>query len=1246
MAKADRPSTSSDRRPSSLRRRLIVLAVLLGIGWGAYAYFTSSTYLVARAKVVLKGLSGANVHIESADFELRGRVTLNDVRFTVDGMVSAEASELFRASRVTLTFDWATALFGRLDPTAISLGEPVVSLTEDLDRRTSNFEMLKIAPAGETETERLPSMWFSEGRFRYGVVEKGEYRLKGQAALTGQLVPDVRQRGRYQLALRRTDDVKSESEETAELVGTFDLPNRTAAFRLQGLKFTDDYRRLLPVSVREQWAQFEPGGTLPEVSFRYSPSDGWYTQVELDDVGLTLPQLGTDESRFRMTNVKGSLIFAAQRIEVKELVGRIEDLVYQIDGQIDGYRADAPMRLTLRTTEFDIPEQPRYIFALPAPVQEVFRMLTPVGRLRVSMALWRTAEDDALDYTGQATIIGGTGYYHRFKYPLTKCRGLVVFNREAVEVKSLTGDTPGGGTVTISGSVKPPGPDAGIDLVVTAVDLPLDQALYDAFDDTRKEALDLFFHKPAYNALLKLGHYQPADQHAKLQLEAETYRNQLLMLDDDEQAQRLRLEILLSGLEQKLAVQPFSLGGRANVVVNLKRPPGLEERFEITVDLTLNQASCTFRFFPYPVRVTGGRLQVNADAVTFSDVQLEGLNGGTGVLDGEVLLPKGNQRTEPKLRLKARKLPVDALLHDVLDEVLKGPQIAWLEKLNAAGTIDVDGRIFADKNGKADIDLAIDLAGATARPGSPGYALSDLSGQLGISLKRMLIQSVRARQGVSQIELNGSADWADPKAPTIRLQAAARDMQFQDRVLDLLAPFNDVTFLRKLWKDRQPEGLFDADIDFTYTTGGKPDYTLTVHPESLEVNHNGQRVRLTKASGTVIAEPNLVTLKKLGGKLGTALVSASGKVTHSSDVEAQLLINAKGDQITDDLKQVLPKPLLDVLKRVKMGGAYEIELSNVDLLPDAKTGRSAYVQGTVALRDGELNVGVPVSHLTGEFKLKAEQRVGQAWPHVAIDANVQQMQVLDRKIRDFKALAHSSPDGKQVVIPVMKGHCAEGTVGGSGRLGLDDKAYQFRLALSDVSLSELVVDRPKKDVQPDQADNQQNMAETKPMKGLVSASLDVQGVWDKPGKLRGRGDVQIREAEMYELPLSLGVLQLTHLQLPVSRNFNKAMMSYYVRKDEVTFERLLIESPNMRLSGGGTLNTGTQSLDLTLTSSNPQGLELGPITELIKGFRDQIITVRVTGTLDKPDAKIKQFTGITRAWHDVWGTEPPPPTED
>jgi len=160
---------------------------------------------------------------------------------------------------------------------------------------------------------------------------------------------------------------------------------------------------------------------------------------------------------------------------------------------------------------------------------------------------------------------------------------------------------------------------------------------------------------------------------------------------------------------------------------------------------------------------------------------------------------------------------------------------------------------------------------------------------------------------------------------------------------------------------------------------------------------------------------------------------------------------------------------------------------------------------------------------------------------------------------------------------------------------------------------------------------------TPELKGEVSASFDITGSWaDAKVPVLGRGDLIVRNASLTGVPLSMGLLKITHLTLPSKDRFNRALLSFYLRKDGVHFENIALMAPEMTISGRGAM-TADGRLALTLTTSNPKRLQLGPLSDLIDGVRNELATIQITGTLDKPKTTVRQFDGVRRAWIDVFG---------
>src|SRR6185295_10776847 len=88
--------------------------------------------------------------------------------------------------------------------------------------------------------------------------------------------------------------------------------------------------------------------------------------------------------------------------------------------------------------------------------------------------------------------------------------------------------------------------------------------------------------------------------------------------------------------------------------------------------------------------------------------------------------------------------------------------------------------------------------------------------------------------------------------------------------------------------------------------------------------------------------------------------------------------------------------------------------------------------------------------------------------------------------------------------------------------------------------------------------------------GRVFGSLWLTETFGTHADRTGRGDLSVRNANIFNVPLSMGLMQIATLRLPVAKSFNSATMSYYLRNNEVSFEKILLESSGINIAGLGT----------------------------------------------------------------------------
>lgn len=1247
-----------------------IVVVLGSIAAGGYYYISRPQRVARYAGQLLEAMTGAEAHIDSATFSLDGTIDLRGLTLSVPGM-TGRGAELFRAEQTLLRIDPTALLHGKFEARQMMLFKPVLSLTE-IGEDEFNYELLRkvknVTP--RDQMPRLPRIYLREGRVAYGEVYGGEYQSWG-LDVTGRLNPDDLQAGLYHFELYQIPDEDDQVLTTTgdpntapALTGRFDLEKLEVSVQLAGSGLVNPHQTVMPRQIRKWWDMFEPSGELPQMQFEYDEEAGFHAVVGFSNVALTLPQLSTDDYKVRMTDVSGTFRFDNDKIAVEELVGQIEGLQYRINGRIDGYTRDAPFQLALSTRPFRIPEKPVYMVALKPEILRIFQMLSPVGWMRVSLSLSRRSEGSRIDYEGTSTILSGRdlvreligppgrpgaprptnlgsldpsdpaynshGHFEKFPYELTNCRGLVTFNDQIIEVKHLTGDLPGGGSATITGTIGPPSPHAAIDLTVTAVNLAFNDELRAALPEKTLKGWDMFFNRERFEKIHQRGYFITTAERDAL----EEKRQQTLLhlrefeqLDLEQAAEQYRN---LEQIQKRLALPVFDLGGRGNAVVKVTRPFGPGKiKFVLHTSVELVDAGIVFEYFPYPVRVRKGRVIISPTNIRFEGFDGAGLHGGFGAMAGNVQTPHdaNDNKVIPAISLMAQDVPLDDMLFDALPE----PQDQWLRNLRVAGKLNVQGHIIRDTAAdRIDIDMGVDVVDAAAAPGSGRLRLTDLAGKLKLTLRDMTIESMTAACGDGRVSFTGGSDWSNKDRRTMHILANAQKLRFEDSVLDLISPAVEAPqALRDFWQTHAPAGVFDAKLEYAVAGEDDRQYRLDLQPGSLAFTFHDFRYDFPQTTGHIIVEPDVVRLADFAGDFDAGRFTVSGDVRYMPALDTDLTMTIAGEKFSPTARAAMPQRVAAIVDGIKLSGPYELNLAKLKYHAIDAGRAETHAVGSLKLAGASMNVGIPVTDFHGTVDLDTRAAADDAWPTVDMKIHGDRLLAASRPVENLTLGLRNREGSDRIALSDLSGRCAGGRLGGRGAFTMATGDYQLQLALSDARLDQLMVyeNSPEKPKKPDAG----------PIRGALSASIALDGSWADRKKLRGRGDLIVRGANLTGVPLAVGLLKVSHLALPVNDPFNTAQISYYIRGDKFVFENISLASPTMQLAGRGVMTYPAAQLDLALTSSNPKGLKLGPFTELVDGFRDQLMTIHITGSLDDPHTSVDQFSGLTRAWQDVFG---------
>ncbi len=909
------------RRPSPVRRWLrrlagacAAIAALLVLAW---LTFTSSWFLTPRIEAILSALVGGRVTIGRSDFGLDGRLQLTDVRLLVPS-IRGPAGELVHIPDLTINLDRRELLAGRVTARRLIIDDALLRLSEDLDSGRFNVGGLTLPASGAS----APITEWPQIELRAGVVQIGEHRLSafrpsGEIRVDGSLQPQRGVRGAgasdwYAFDLREIKPAAGGAGSAPEmrLAGRFNLATGEGSSIISGITFDPQQAALLPRVARQWWEIIEPVGALQPIAVQVRPGGGYEIEIAMDGIDWSLPVPTFDPSRDtrppRMTNVRGNVVIHDGVVDLIGLSGTIEGVHYALSGLFTSVDRSPGFDLTFEVERFDLSRNLNILTALPANVRQLVddqlvQLGGPSGLLDAHVNLRRDALDPDLAEgeapaarpvraSGRVELLNAEGTYAAFPYPLTGLHGAVEFDDQEMRIMSLAGRGPTGGQVYLSARVAPLDADPQVEAEMYANNVPLDEHLLAALGPSRGKAITEFFNPEWMERLHAAGLILTDSDVGPISDEVMQLMRRHREVTESATPDPLREEQLKAILARIEEIETdlsrvFQLGGRVNIRSTIRRERGPGQPTKVSNYVTLadreRPLGVIYEEFPYPAWLVEGEVLIEYDRVLLvKDLVLEGVGGGRAVVSGQVRrVREPVRRQEPEITLRVEDIPVNELLLRAIpggggekaqaaapdSELSRAAQI--LAGLRLVGSLNAEGRVYADARGKADFDIAVTLADGSSRDASdrppweagldwlwpPALPLSDAAAEVTVHRRSVEIHRFAGRSGEQEFDVRGRIAWGEGST-AIELDAAARRLDLQPHLIDLAAPLGSdegLEEMRGFWDQLQPQGLADAALTFRHTGDEPPLFDLTLEPRFGSLLIDGRRVEAANVQGAV-----------------------------------------------------------------------------------------------------------------------------------------------------------------------------------------------------------------------------------------------------------------------------------------------------------------------------------------------------------------------------------------------------------
>jgi hypothetical protein len=150
------------------------------------------------------------------------------------------------------------------------------------------------------------------------------------------------------------------------------------------------------------------------------------------------------------------------------------------------------------------------------------------------------------------------------------------------------------------------------------------------------------------------------------------------------------------------------------------------------------------------------------------------------------------------------------------------------------------------------------------------------------------------------------------------------------------------------------------------------------------------------------------------------------------------------------------------------------------------------------------------------------------------------------------------------------------------------------------------------------------------VRGLADAYVYASGELGEPLSRRGGGQIEIRDGNIYRLPILLAILNVLRMAPPEDSVVHGAEAQFYIVGNRITFDDLALRGGVLALVGSGTMSIPDQAVDLRLVNMGSHHISRIPVlADFVEGASREIVELRVTGPLSSPSVRAQPLRGLT-----------------
>lgn len=666
------------------------------------------------------------------------------------------------------------------------------------------------------------------------------------------------------------------------------------------------------------------------------------------------------------------------------------------------------------------------------------------------------------------------------------------------------------------------------------------------------------------------------------------------------------------------------------------------------ISVRCRNASLTHYRFPYRVDRTVGTVVVDGGAVA---IHLTGQAGGRPVHI------EGTFRSTPQGTTGALEVRGDAMrVDDGLLAAMPARSQAIVRSLRAAGVFDFVFRHERDARFPAghSNSLGIRLVDCSMNYAGFPYPLTKVQGSLRMQDGTWTIRDIVGSNDTGTVRCSGALVPRGADDGELTLELTGQGVVIERELRDSLP-----RGARNVWDDLDPRGVVDFRATVRHairTRGTSVEVRATPHGDTVSIEPSWFPYRLEQLRGTLEWKDGLLRFGGVRGRHARTTVATDGICRFLPDGGWHVSFTrlaADRFRAEHDVLEAMPASLRRAIAAVHPHGLLSID-GSLDIYSTQSTAEGRPGPAAAAwdmqldLEQASLELGTPLEHVHGGVHLRG-QSDGRSWRcdgDMQIDSaicrgvqltGIEGPLAIDAAGVRFGAAAAREGDG---VPRRLVARLAGGTLALDGRVDAGDGGgFTLAASLADADLERITADTARG-----------LSGGGRPYKGRVFGGLELSGSRAGAHSLVGRGQVRLRDADIYELPVVLAMLKVLRVKAPDLRAFGSSVVDFRVEGPRAYLDNIELSGDAISLVGSGEFEFDSV-VHLTFRSiMGDSESQLPAMKSMLGGASGNFLLIHVDGPLADPEIRSEAFPTLAAALQQ-WQSQarrrdsavPPPP---